>query len=65
MEQKNNARGGARPGSGRKASKDKKKTISFRLKEETINNIRNPRDQGYDVTAMLEDLVTETLQSCK
>ena len=65
MEQKNNTRGGARPGSGRKASKDKKKTISFRLKEETINNIRNLRDQGYDVTAMLEDLVTETLQSCK
>ena len=65
MEQKNNDRAGARPGSGRKASKDKKKTISFRLKEETINNIRNLRDQGYDVTAMLEDLVTETLQSCK
>ena len=65
MEQKTNTRGGARLGSGRKASKHKKKTISFRLKEETINNIRNLRDQGYDVTAMLEDLVTETLQSCK
>ncbi len=65
MEQKTNTRGGARPGSGRKASKDKKKTISFRLKEETIDNIRNLRDRGYDVTAMLEDLVTKTLQSCK
>lgn len=65
MEQKTSTRGGARPGSGRKASKDKKKTVSFRLKEGTIDNIRNLRDQGYDVTTMLEDLVTETLQSCK
>ena len=62
MEQKTGTRGGARPGSGRKASKEKKKTISFRLKEETIDNIRSLRDRGYDVTAMLEDLVTETLQ---
>lgn len=65
MEQKTSTRGGARPGSGRKVSKDKKKTVSFRLKEETIDNIRNLRDRGYDVTALLEDLVTETLQSCK
>ena len=63
MENKTSTRGGARPGSGRKASKEKKKTISFRLKEETIDNIQSLRDRGYDVTAMLEDLVTETLQS--
>ena len=65
MEQKIITRGGARPGSGRKPGREQKRTVSFRLTSATIDNIRQLREMGFDVTALLEDFITKTLQSCE
>lgn len=59
MEQQTINRGGARPGSGRKAAKEKKVTISFRVTEETRDKIQKLRETGYNVNRGLERAVSE------
>lgn len=54
---KTTTRGGARPGSGRKAAKEKKVTISFRVPEKTKDRIQRLREEGYDVNKGLEEAV--------
>lgn len=55
------SRGGAREGSGRKPAKAQKVTISFRVTEETRDNIKRLREAGCDVNAALERLVEELM----
>ena len=62
MEGKIENRGGARPGAGRKPGKEQKRTVSFRLKNETIEKISLLRAMGIDVTAMIEDMVARVAQ---
>lgn len=57
MEQKITTRGGARPGSGRKPGREQKRTVSFRFSARTIEQIREMRERGDDVTAMLENYI--------
>lgn len=57
MDTKNETRGGARPGSGRKAAATKKVTISFRVTEATHDKIQELREAGVDITGELEKLV--------
>lgn len=59
MENQKSARGGARPGSGRKSAKDKKVTISFRVPEKTKDRIQRLREEGYDVNKGLEEAVSK------
>lgn len=50
-------RGGTREGAGRKPGKEQKRTVSFRFRERTIEQIREMRERGDDVTAMLESYI--------
>lgn len=64
MEQKNNTRGGARPGSGRKPiSEDKRRdvTISFRVRESTRATIQELRRQGVDINSELEKMISRLI----
>ena len=57
MEQKTSTRGGARPGSGRKAAATKKVTISFRATEATRDKIQKLREDGVDINKHLEMMI--------
>lgn len=57
MEQKTNTRGGARPGSGRKAAATKKVTISFRVTEATHDKIQKLREDGVDINKHIEMMI--------
>ena len=50
-------RGGTREGAGLKPGKEQKRTVSFRFSERTIEQIREMRERGDDVTAMLESYI--------
>lgn len=50
-------RGGTREGAGRKPGKEQKRTVSFRFSARTIEQIREMRERGDDVTAMLENYI--------
>lgn len=52
-------RGGIREGAGRKPGKEQKRTVSFRFRERTIEQIREMRERGDDVTAMLESYIEQ------
>lgn len=58
-------RGGFRQGSGRKPGRVQKRTVSFRFAPETIAIIRELRDKGHDVTAIVEDYILDFDKSCK
>lgn len=55
------SKGGARPGAGRKclAPEARRVSVSISVSQGTINMVRELRESGYKISAMLEDAIKE------
>ena len=55
------SKGGARPGAGRKclAPEARRVSMSISVSQGTMNMVRELREVGYNISAMLEDTIKE------
>ena len=55
------SKGGARPGAGRKclAPEARRVSMSISVSQGTIKMVRELRESGYNISAMLEDAIKE------
>lgn len=55
------SKGGARPGAGRKclAPEARRVSVSISVSQGTMNMVRELRESGYKISAMLEDAIKE------
>lgn len=55
------SKGGSRPGAGRKclAPEARRVTMSISVSQGTIKMVRELRESGYNISAMLEDAIKE------